>query len=242
VKPFFTEQMNPRKPRILYVDDDPHQLSAFKAAFRRNYDIFIAHSASKGKEELKKQAIDIIITDQRMPDMTGVEFLESIVEEYPDLIKILMTGYTDLKEAASAINKGKIYCYLNKPWDEVELTMILKNAYDICCARRELKEKHDELQKTNSELEKFVYSASHDLRAPVLSIKGVINFAMSQTKPKDQEYLLMIEKSINRLDVFVENIINYHQNAKLRVDPVEIRFDKMIEETWSSFNFIQNKS
>jgi signal transduction histidine kinase len=120
--------------------------------------------------------------------------------------------------------------------------MILKNAYDICCTRCELKEKHAELQKTNNELEKFVYSASHDLRAPVLSIKGVINFALSQTKPKDQEYLLMIEKSINRLDVFVENIINYYQNVKLRVSPVEIRFDKMIGETWSSFNFIQNKS
>ncbi|HEV7230192.1 MAG TPA: hybrid sensor histidine kinase/response regulator [Bacteroidia bacterium] len=234
--------MNPGKPRILYVDDDPRQLSAFKAAFRRNYEIFIAQSAAEGKEELKKQPIDIIITDQRMPDMTGVEFLESIVKEYPDLIKILMTGYTDLKEAASAINKGKIYCYLNKPWDEVELSMILKNAYDICCTRRELKEKHAELQKTNNELEKFVYSASHDLRAPVLSIKGVINFALSQTKPKDQEYLLMIEKSINRLDVFVENIINYYQNVKLRVSPVEIRFDRMIEETWNSFNFIQNKS
>jgi two-component system sensor histidine kinase/response regulator len=234
--------MKPEKPRVLYVDDDVRQLSAFKAAFRRDYEIFLSPSATEGKIMLAQNEIDIILTDQRMPDTSGVEFLESIASLYPDLIKILNTGYSDLKDAINAINRGHIYGYLNKPWDELELRITIKNAFEICCARRELKEKNAELQKTNSELEKFVYSASHDLRAPILSIKGIINFAKSQSFNGGLEYLSMIEKSINRLDVFVENIINYYQNAKLEIPPAEIHFEKMILDTWSSFDFFQNKS
>jgi two-component system sensor histidine kinase/response regulator len=230
------------KPRVLYVDDDARQLSAFKAAFRRDYEIFLSNSATEGKMILAENEIDIILTDQRMPDTSGVEFLESIVSLYPDLIKILVTGYSDMKDAINAINRGHIYGYLNKPWDELELRITIKNAFEICCARLELKNKNAELQKTNSELEKFVYSASHDLRAPILSIKGIINFAKSQSSTGGAEYLAMIEKSINRLDVFVENIINYYQNVKLEIPPAEIHFEKMIQDTWASFDFFQNKS
>ena len=231
-----------KKPRILYVDDDSRQLSAFKAAFRRDYEIYLAQSVAEGKEVLGLEDIDIILTDQRMPGETGVEFLESIANGYPDLIKILITGYTDLKDAVNAINRGHIYGYLNKPWDEDELKITIKNAFEICCARKELKQQHAELQKTNTELEKFVYSASHDLRAPLLSIKGIINFAKSKVASGDQEYLLMIERSINRLDTFVENIINYYQNAKLEIVPVPVNLQKMVLDTWIGFDFLQNKS
>ena len=234
--------MMPEKPRILYVDDDARQLTAFKAAFRRDFEIFLSSSATEGRIILAENEIDIILTDQRMPDTSGVEFLESIATVYPDLIKILITGYSDLKDAIHAINRGRIYGYLNKPWDELELRITIKNAFEICCARKELKNKNAELQKTNSELEKFVYSASHDLRAPLLSIKGIINFAKSQSVTGSVEYLAMIEKSINRLDVFVENIINYYQNVKLEIPPADIHFEKLILDTWASFDFFQNKS
>jgi two-component system sensor histidine kinase/response regulator len=228
-------------PRILYVDDDPAQLTAFKAAFRRDATVFTAQSAEKGLELLKKENIDIILTDQRMPGISGVDFLESIASEYPDLIKILITGYTDLQDVVDAINKGKIYCYLNKPWNEQELRVILRNAYDMCCTRRLLKERNAELQKTNNELEKFVYSASHDLRAPLMSIKGIINFAKTQPQQDPAEYLTMIDKSIDRLDVFVGNIINYYQNVKYEIRPSMLDFDKIIRETWASFDYFQGK-
>jgi len=230
--------MTEPKPPILYVDDDPKQLTAFKAAFRRDYEVFTANSAAEGKLMLQTRPIDVILTDQRMPETTGVEFLESTVSEFPDLIRILITGYADLKDVISAINKGKVYCYLNKPWDEQELMVILKNATDICITRKLLKEKQDLLQKTNNELEKFVYSASHDLRAPLLSIKGIINFAKTQSNYSKQEYLPMIERSIDRLDVFVGSIINYYQNVRFEVQPSELDFKKMVVETWNSFDHV----
>jgi two-component system sensor histidine kinase/response regulator len=233
--------MTGTRPRILYVDDDSRQLTAFKAAFRRDYEIFSAQSADEGRRVLKTEEIDIILTDQRMPGTTGVEFLESIVDEFPELIKILVTGYTDLSDAIRAINKGRIYCYLNKPWDEQELKIILKNAIEICTARKMLKEKHLLLTKTNSELEKFVYSASHDLRAPLMSIKGIINLAKTRSNYTDHEYMPMIEQSIDRLDVFVGSIINYYQNAKSDIQLSELSFDKIIRETWQSFDHLPAK-
>jgi DNA-binding NtrC family response regulator len=123
--------MNEGRPRILYVDDDLRQLTAFKAAFRRTHLVLIAQSPLEGRRILNDQQIDIIITDQRMPEMSGIDFLESIIPDYPDLIKILVTGYAEINDVINAINKGQIYCYLDKPWDEQELRIILKNAYDI---------------------------------------------------------------------------------------------------------------
>jgi two-component system sensor histidine kinase/response regulator len=231
-----------QNPHILYVDDDPGQLTAFRAAFRRDATVFVANSAAKGLEILQTEDIDIIITDQRMPGISGVDFLESIVNDYPDLIKILITGYTDMQDVVDAINKGKIYCYLNKPWHEQELRVIIRNAYDMACTRRLLKERNAQLQKTNNELEKFVYSASHDLRAPLMSIKGIINFAKTQPQQQPEEYLNMIDKSIDRLDVFVGNIINYYQNVKYEIRPSVLDFDKIIRETWASFDYFQGKS
>jgi two-component system sensor histidine kinase/response regulator len=234
--------MNEGRPRILYVDDDLRQLTAFKAAFRRTHLVLIAQSPLEGRRILNDQQIDIIITDQRMPEMSGIDFLESIIPDYPDLIKILVTGYAEINDVINAINKGQIYCYLDKPWDEQELRIILKNAYDISTTRRELKDKIELLQKTNGELEKFVYSASHDLRAPLLSIKGVINYAKSTMPDTGLQYLSMIEQSIDKLDVFVGNIINYYQNVKCDAQHEALDFEKMLKETWSGFDFLENQS
>ena len=231
-----------QNPQILYVDDDPGQLTAFKAAFRRDAKVFVAQSAEAGLLVLQKEAIDIIITDQRMPGINGVDFLESIVGDYPDLIKILITGYSDMKDVVDAINKGKIYCYLNMPWNEQELRVIIRNAFEMACTRRLLKERNIQLQKTNNELEKFVYSASHDLRAPLMSIKGIINFSKTQPNTHPEDFLGMIEKSIDRLDVFVGNIINYYQNVKYEIRPSILDFDKIIRETWASFDYFQDKN
>src|SRR3954454_12509505 len=94
----FSKLMTPIKERIkiLYVDDESMNLSAFKASFRRNYDIFTATSAAEGTQLLKESPVHIIIADQRMPNMTGVEFFQSIRNTHPNSVRILLTGYTDV--------------------------------------------------------------------------------------------------------------------------------------------------
>lgn len=141
------------KIKVLYVDDEEHNLTAFKATFRREYDVFTAISADEGRAILATENINIIITDQRMPHITGVEFLESIIEEYPEPIRILLTGYTDVSAVIDAINKGQIYRYITKPWDEQDLKVTINNAYEVFYLRKENKELMKSLLKANEQLE-----------------------------------------------------------------------------------------
>jgi len=148
----FTQPKN-EKVQLLYVDDEPNNLVSFKAAFRRDFDIYTAESGADGKKILEQREISIIVTDQRMPFMTGVEFLESIVEEYPDTIRILITGFSDIQAVIDAINRGKIYHYIQKPWDETYVRNIISNAFEIHRLRKEKKFMMEQLQITNEQLE-----------------------------------------------------------------------------------------
>ena len=141
------------KIKILYVDDEENNLQAFKATFRREYRIFLAISAKEAREILKGEEMDIIITDQRMPDETGVEFLESIIPIYPKPIRLLLTGYTDIQAVIDAINKGQVYHYLTKPCEEDYLRTVIKNAYEIFVLRRENEQLTQALLKANEQME-----------------------------------------------------------------------------------------
>ena len=130
----------------MYIDDEKNNLTSFKANFRVDFEVFIAESAKEGKDILEKQNIHIIITDQRMPVMTGVEFLESIMEEYPNPIRILLTGYTDLETVIEAVNKGKIYQYVRKPYVADELKALILQAYHEYDNREKLRRVNEQLE------------------------------------------------------------------------------------------------
>ncbi|MGF7077802.1 response regulator [Mucilaginibacter sp. UYCu711] len=137
---------------VLYVDDEINNLNSFKAAFRRDFEIFIASSAKEGRKILDTQEIGVIITDQRMPGMTGIEFLESILPVYPDTIRILLTGFSDINAVMDAINRGQVYKYLVKPWQNDELKMYIENALEIYNLRKENKDLARKLQLAHAEL------------------------------------------------------------------------------------------
>ena len=141
------------KIKILYIDDEVNNLSAFKANFRRIYEVHTAESAAEGRKILETTDIEIILTDQRMPEMTGVEFLESIIKEFPNPIRILLTGYTDMEALIDAVNKGQIYRYLNKPWNEEELKIYISQAYEVFSLRKENMELTKSLLQANKQLE-----------------------------------------------------------------------------------------
>src|SRR5436190_23349605 len=138
---------------ILYVDDELNNLVSFKAVFRIKYNILTAISGEEAINILRKNVVHIIITDQRMPQMTGVEFLETILGEYPDPIRILLTGYADMNAVVDAINKGKIFHYLTKPWNEEELDLAITRAYEVYKQRMEEKEMNVKLTVSNEQLE-----------------------------------------------------------------------------------------
>ncbi len=144
------------QPGVLYVDDEINNLNSFKAAFRRDFNIYTAQSAKEGQKVLKSEEIGVIITDQRMPVVTGIEFLESILPIYPDTIRILLTGFSDINAVMDAINRGQVYKYLVKPWHDEELKMYIQNALEIYNLRKENKELAQKLSQATLELESLL--------------------------------------------------------------------------------------
>lgn len=126
---------------VLYLDDEASNLKAFKAAYRRIFNVYTALSAEEGYKVLKQFPIEVIIADQRMPDKTGVDFFQSILETYPHPIRILLTAYTDINAVIDAINKGQVYRYVTKPWNDFDLKLTIENAYQLYL----LKEQHNKL-------------------------------------------------------------------------------------------------
>ena len=145
--------MTDKKINILYVDDEMNNLMSFKATFRMKYNVFTANGGEEAIKMMGENEIHVIITDQRMPGMTGVEFLERIIEKYPDPMRILLTGYADLNAVIDAVNKGKIFHYLSKPWNEEELDMTIQRAFDLYKKRKEEQEVTDKLAISNDQLE-----------------------------------------------------------------------------------------
>lgn len=222
-----------KKIRVLYIDDEINNLLAFQASFRRRYTIFTASSGAEGMKVLNQEKdIQVIIADQRMPNSTGVEFFQVVRKAFPHPIRILLTGYTDAESIIDAINKGEIFRYVKKPWNEVELQTAIQNAFELHTTRQQLKRKVSELQKTNDELNRFVYSTSHDLRSPLASIMGILNLSKMENSIVDpNNYLSMIETCVNKMDVFIQKIIEYYKSIRVDDEKSEIDFYKLLNDS-----------
>lgn len=222
--------MSHSKIKVLYVDDEPHNLAAFKASFRRDFDILLAESAQEGRQLLEEHVVPVILSDQRMPGETGIEFFESIKGRYPHSMRILLTGFADIQAVISAVNLGNIFRYLQKPWDEEEIRTVVREAFEIYDARVQLVLKNQELEKAYQELDRFVYSASHDMRAPLMSILGILKLAKMDSETPAADFYQMIEESVLKLDVFIRNIIQYYKNNRFEQDFHDLDWQSLIEE------------
>jgi adenylate cyclase len=146
--------MQEDKLSILYVDDEEQNLISFKAAFRRHYAIYTAMSGKEGLDILQKEKISLIITDQRMPEMTGVQFLEKVIPAYPETIRMILTGFSDIEVIIDAINTGRVFRYITKPWDSNELKMTIDNACQLYRLQQNNKQLLEELHLKVTEQER----------------------------------------------------------------------------------------
>ncbi|MEX0269412.1 response regulator [Leptolyngbyaceae cyanobacterium UHCC 1019] len=120
------------KPKILVVDDEPDNLDLLYRTFYREFKVLRAENGLAALEILSNEGdVAVIISDQRMPHMSGTEFLSLTATQYPDIIRIILTGYTDVEDLVEAINAGKVFKYVTKPWDDEELKVVVRQAVDI---------------------------------------------------------------------------------------------------------------
>lgn len=198
---------------LLCVDDEPDNVDALERLFRKKYKVFKATSGAEALEILEREPISLIISDQRMPHMTGVEFLEKSIEVQPEAVRILLTGYTDIESVISAINSGQIYRYVTKPWDPVDLTNAADRALERLELSYELKEKNAALQKALAELQtldqsknEFMILINHELKTPLTVIMSYLDLLKESSPSEEQaKYLSRIEGASQRLQKLIQD-------------------------------------
>ncbi len=139
----------PKKPKMLVVDDEPDNLDLLYRTFRRDFNVLRSDSGVHALEVLKREGeVAVIISDQRMPEMKGTEFLSKTVPEFPDTVRIILTGFTDVEDLVEAINSGQVYKYITKPWDPNELKAVVQRAADTY---EILKQRTEELHRAQAQ-------------------------------------------------------------------------------------------
>jgi two-component system, sensor histidine kinase and response regulator len=216
---------------VLYIDDEDNNLNSFKASLRKDYKVITAIDAFEGLKIAESEELHVVIADQRMPGLDGVEFFERLMKINPDPVRILLTGYSDIADVIDAINRGQVYKFIDKPWNIEQVKNAIKTAGDIYFARKELKDKNERLQKIHSEMNQFVYSLSHELRGPLMSISGVSKLAKMETKdPSVLEYFDLIDTATNKLDEFIYKMLDFYRSTKIENKVSEIDFEEVMTQ------------
>mgnify|MGYP002619706376 CR=1 FL=1 len=166
---------------LLFVDDESGILSSLKRLFRpTGHTILTAESGAAGLELIEQHDVDLVISDMRMPQMDGAQFLQAVRERKPDIVRLLLTGYADIASTVAAINQGEIYRYIAKPWDDNEILLTVDKALEHKRLRAEnarllelTQQQNAELERINEALEAKVEARTADLRRALDMLKGV---------------------------------------------------------------------
>ncbi|RAM50883.1 MAG: two-component system response regulator [Hapalosiphonaceae cyanobacterium JJU2] len=161
----------PKKQKILVVDDEPDNLDLLYRTFRRDFQVLKADSGMNALQVLATEGeVAVIISDQRMPEMKGTEFLSKTLPQFPNTVRIILTGFTDIEDLVEAINAGQVYKYITKPWDPTELKAVVQRAaetYDL------LKQRTEELRRVNAQM--ALLTILVEIAQQGLSLEAILN-------------------------------------------------------------------
>lgn len=236
-----------KKFNILYVDDEISNLRIFKDSFRREFNVFTALSAKEGMEIIDQENIDLILSDQRMPEMTGVEFLKYSFEKFPQTNRILITGFSDINAVENAINQAKVFQYVQKPWERDKLLNIINDALRIYRLEQENEEQKRQLIIAKEKAEQsdrlkteFIHNMSHEVRTPM---NGIVGFASLLNKPglteeTKNEYIKIIQNSADQLLQIIDDILEISQlvTKQVRVNVSSVNISELMSELFKIFS------
>jgi len=236
---------NERLKRLLIIDDEESITKTIARQFRNKYQVYTANSGEKAIEILKENNVEVIISDQRMPGMTGVNLFSKIKDIYPDALRLILTGYADIDAVINAINDGQIYRYITKPWNPDELDSIVKQAFEkseliqqnkslIAALEKsntqlenKVKERTVELQKLNEQKNKYIGIVAHDLRSPIALAQSFTNLLLSEydrfEKAKHLEFLNIISERCGYSINLMNNFLNV---SKIEAGIFDMNFEK----------------
>lgn len=221
------------KARILVLDDEENNLFSFKTAFRKQYNVDVALTPKEAFDFLENNRYQIIVSDQRMPEISGIDFLREVKERFPQAIRILMTAFEEAKPIVRAINEGLIFYYVNKPWQETQLELVLQKALEKYLSDEKFETNNRALKKAYFELDKLVYSASHDLRGPLTSILGLSNLLVEEgINAKAEQYVALIQESSNKLLTMLSSLQDFSILHKPLGEPQNCIIQTLVKDVW----------
>lgn len=228
------------KHSILCVDDEVDNVDALERLFRRKYEVLKATSGAEALKLMDQHKVSLIVTDQRMPNMTGVEFLSKSMKSQPDTIRILLTGYTDIESVISAVNSGQIYRYVTKPWDPVDLANTVDKAIERYELSAELKEKNAALEMALRELRtldeaksNFMILINHELKTPLTVMLSFLELLKETDHSSEQKkYIDRIAGSADRLQTLINDSLELvsAETGTLPIKPTGINLKKLVAE------------
>jgi signal transduction histidine kinase len=215
--------MAKKRHTVLVVDDEADVVKSVQDLLRMDYRVLGTTRAKDALQIMQNEEVHVVMSDQRMPEMTGVEFLQHVRGGYPEAIRLLFTGYADIRAVIDAINQGNVYRYITKPWDPEELQTVIREAvdrFDLIAEKTrltgELKSKNAELESANIELRNslvlktaFIRVASHELRTPVAILSGLTKLLaiLPEVPQSVAEWLPRVNSATERLQHLVDQLI-----------------------------------
>lgn len=211
---------------LLFVDDEQNILTSLRRLFRSDgYRILLANSGAEGLSILEKENVDLVISDMRMPEMDGAEFLSYVAEKWPSVIRILLTGYSDVESTISAINKGNIYKYVSKPWDDNDLKITVNHALEhgrLIEERNRLfelsQQQNEQLKDLNDNLEQKVKSRTEEVQQTMDMLDLTYESLKQGYVSTVDVFSNLIEMRRPRVSGYSRDIAEYAKKLALKMD------------------------
>ncbi len=208
--------------RILYVDDEPENLFVFNATFGREYEVLTAGDGRSALEILETRPAPVVISDQRMPGMSGVEFLTRVRELHPDSMRIILTAFTDVSDIIDAINLGHIYKFVTKPWEPQELALTLKHVFEAHALAQENRSLTSELLRKErlATVGQLVSGLAHEIQNQ-LNVRGFADAILARypDDPFLRDRVTMIRNALKVISGMVREIRDFSRQAPVSGTP-----------------------
>lgn len=231
--------MNQDKPVVLYVDDSNVNLILFKETFKNDYELILTEAPEEALKILEEREVQVVVSDQRMPNMSGTELLEIVSEKYPNIRRYLLTAFTDAETVIEAVNVGRVHGYIKKPLKSDEVRASISSSLEVYQLKKKNQQILEELEKANTELmnldglkSEIIDSMINEITNPLNRIMGTLSLLKSKIEGDElTEVVNVMDQSVIKLEQFssLAKQISILKSPGFTLDKKEVSLNQVIQ-------------